>query len=178
MPAQTIPKKLRKGTDMMRRFTSNAVDGSAVACAKPWLTRHRKALCTITIACFTLTNTAPVLAGGYVDGNVVLTPSKSINLQNAGVGGATPSVVPTFNNDQFNDQVLVGTVNNDPIRTPSTADPVSTVTGNNYHDETDFVIRGRNGLNTVFTRTYNSAPSSTKVDRGLGYGWVHSYMGF
>ncbi len=118
----------------------------------------------------------PVHAGGYVDGSTVLSPAKAINLQNAGVSGATTSVAPTFNNDQFNDKVLVGAVNNDPIRTPSTADPVSTISGNNYHDETDFVIRGRNGLNTVFTRTYNSAPSSTKVDRGLGYGWVHSYM--
>ena len=25
-------------------------------------------------------------------------------------------------------------------------------------------------------RTYNSAPSSTKIDRGLGHGWVHSYL--
>ena len=141
-----------------------------------FLVRSRRCISTVTVVCFALSSVSPALAGGYVDGNVVLTPSRSINLQNAGVGGTTPSVAPTFNNDQFNDQVLVGTVNNDPIRTPSTADPVSTVTGNNYHDETDFVIRGRNGLNTVFTRTYNSAPSSTKVDRGLGYGWVHSYM--
>ncbi len=107
--------------------------------------------------------------GGYVDGNTVLTPAKSIN-----TGGI--SIAPTFNNDQFNDKVLVGTVHNDPVRTPSTADPVSTVSGNNYHDETDLVIRGRNGLNMVFTRTYNSAPNSTKVDKGLGYGWTHSYL--
>jgi len=134
---------------------------------------------TLTLACLTLTNVSPAFmseahAGGYVDGSVVLNPAKAISATSSGSGGV--SVTPTFNNDQFNDQVLVGAVNNDPIRTPSTADPVSTVTGNNYHDETDFVIRGRNGLNTVFTRTYNSAPSSTKLDRGLGYGWVHSYM--
>ena len=112
---------------------------------------------------------APALAGGYVDGTVVLNPAKAIN-----TGGV--SITPTFNNDQFNDRLLVGTVNNDAIRTPSTADPISTVSGNNYHDETDLVIRGRNGLNTVFTRTYNSAPSSTTVDRGLGFGWTHSYL--
>ncbi len=110
-----------------------------------------------------------IAGGGYVDGSTVLTPAKSIN-----VGGV--SVTPTFNNDQFNDKVLVGSVNNDNIRTPSTADPVSTVSGNNYHDETDVVIRGRSGLNMVFTRTYNSAPSATKVDRGLGFGWTHSYL--
>jgi RHS repeat-associated protein len=107
--------------------------------------------------------------GGYVDGNTVLTPAKSIN-----TGGI--SIAPTFNNDQFNDKALVGTVHNDPVRTPSTADPVSTVSGNNYHDETDLVIRGRSGLNMVFTRTYNSAPNSTKVDKGVGYGWTHSYL--
>ncbi|MBT0960257.1 RHS repeat-associated core domain-containing protein [Denitromonas iodatirespirans] len=140
--------------------------------ANPWApfpVRHRRSLAAITLACFVLTSISPAFAGGYVDGNVVLNPARAINT------GAV-SVTPTFNNDQFNDQLLVGTVNNDPVRTPSTADPISTVSGNNYHDETDFVIRGRNGLNTVFTRTYNSAPSSTKADRGLGYGWVHSYM--
>src|SRR5208337_3902139 len=63
---------------------------------------------------------------------------------------------------------------NDPVKTPSTTDPVSTVTGNNYHDETDFVIKGR-GINIAFTRTYNSAPSSTKSNVPLGYGWTHSY---
>jgi len=134
-----------------------------------FLARHRRRLAAFTLACFTLTGVSPVFAGGYVDGNVVLNPARAIN-----TGGV--SVTPTFNNDQFNDRLLVGTVNNDPIRTPSTADPISTVSGNNYHDETDFVIRGRNGLNFVFTRTYNSAPSSTKVDRGLGYGWTHSYL--
>ncbi|MDP2880070.1 MAG: DUF6531 domain-containing protein, partial [Azonexus sp.] len=148
----------------MRRSTPPTAAPTA-----PFLVRHRRRLAALTLASFLLTSVGPVLAGGYVDGNVVLNPAKAIN-----TGGV--SVTPTFNNDQFNDQLLVGTVNNDAIRTPSTADPVSTVSGNNYHDETDFVIRGRNGLNTVFTRTYNSAPSSTKVDRGLGYGWVHSYL--
>ncbi|MBY6243619.1 DUF6531 domain-containing protein, partial [Methylosinus sp. Sm6] len=123
--------------------------------------RHRRRLSALTVAGFTLTSVSPGLAGSYVDGVAVLDPAKAIN---------------SFNNDQFNDRLLVGTVNNDPVRTPSTADPVSTVSGNNYHDETDFVIRGRNGLNTVFTRTYNSAPSAAETDRGLGYGWTHSYM--
>ncbi|MDA8259288.1 MAG: DUF6531 domain-containing protein [Betaproteobacteria bacterium] len=150
----------------MRRSTHPT---AAPTASLPFLVRHRRRLAALTLACFTLTSVGPALAGGYVDGNVVLNPAKAINT------GAV-SVTPTFNNDQFNDQLLVGTVNNDPVRTPSTADPVSTVSGNNYHDETDFVIRGRNGLNTVFTRTYNSAPSATKVDRGLGYGWTHSYM--
>ena len=150
----------------MRRLTTPT---AAPTASSPFLVRHRRSLSAFTLACFTLTSVSPAFAGGYVDGTVVLNPAKAINT------GAV-SVTPTFNNDQFNDKLLVGTVNNDPIRTPSTADPVSTVSGNNYHDETDFVLRGRNSLNTVFTRTYNSAPSSTKVDRGLGYGWVHSYM--
>ncbi len=130
---------------------------------------YRKVTASIVAVALIATSTVPAFAGGYVDGNVVLNPARAINT------GAV-SITPSFNNDQFNDQLLVGTVNNDPIRTPSTSDPVSTVTGNNYHDETDFVIRGRNGLNLVFTRTYNSAPSSTKADRGVGFGWVHSYM--
>ena len=78
-----------------------------------FLVRSRRCISTVTVVCFALSSVSPALAGGYVDGNVVLTPSRSINLQNAGVGGTTPSVAPTFNNDQFNDQVLVGTVNND-----------------------------------------------------------------
>lgn len=143
---------------------------SSLSVAKPrFLERHRRLLAALTLACFSLTSVAPALAGGYVDGVTVLNPAQSIN-----TGGV--SVLPTFNNDQFNDRVLVGAVHNDPVRTPSTADPISTVSGNNYHDETDFLIRGRNGLNFVFTRTYNSAPSSTSVDRGLGYGWTHSYL--
>ena len=54
---------------------------------------------------------------------------------------------------------------------------MSTITGNNYHDETDFTIKGR-GLDYIFTRTYNSAPSSTNPTGPvgpLGYGWTHSY---
>ncbi|WP_446812264.1 RHS repeat-associated core domain-containing protein (plasmid) [Methylomonas sp. 2BW1-5-20] len=107
-----------------------------------------------------------VMAGGYVDATQTLDPA---GVTNAG------TVIQRYNNAQFNNKILVGLVHNNPIQTPSTADPVSTVSGNNYHDETDFQIRGRNGLNYVFTRTYNSASSATGVDRGLGPGWVHSY---
>ncbi|MCK9609227.1 MAG: DUF6531 domain-containing protein, partial [Methylomonas sp.] len=117
---------------------------------------------------FLLVTAQPLHAGGYVDSSVTLEPATAINT------GAV-SVAPTFNNDQFNDQLLVSAVNNDPIRTPSTVDPVSTVTGNNYHDETDIRIKGRNGLDYVFTRTYNSSPTATGLDRGLGSGWTHSY---
>ena len=84
-------------------------------------------------------------------------------------------VTPAYNNAQFTNKVLVATVNNNQITTPSTNDPVSTVSGNNYHDETDFQIKGRNGLNYVFTRTYNSGQSAASTIAGLGYGWVHSY---
>ncbi len=79
-----------------------------------------------------------------------------------------------FDNATFTDLNTIGETNNDRTRTPSTDDPVSTVTGNNFHDETDLVIKGR-GVNYVFTRTYNSASSSTKKDGPLGHGWTHSY---
>lgn len=80
-----------------------------------------------------------------------------------------------FNNEVFTNQNLNGIANNDLIRTPSTIDPVSTVTGNMYHDETDFVIKGR-GLDYSFTRTYNSGPTKTNTGDGpLSAGWTHSY---
>jgi YD repeat-containing protein len=130
------------------------------------LTRLHRAIATLAV----LTSAAAQLAvaGSYVDANTTLQTATAINT------GAV-SATPVFNNDQFTDKILVATVNNDKIRTPSTADPVSTVSGNNYHDETDIQIRGRNDLNYVFTRTYNSAASATSVDIGLGYGWAHSY---
>ena len=109
-----------------------------------------------------------VHAGGYVQGSKVLTQANSVQLS------GTVSAVTTFNNATLTDQNTIAEVHNDLVKTPSTSDPVSTVTGNNYHDETDLLIKGR-GINYAFTRTYNSAPSATKVDKGLGYGWVHSY---
>ena len=110
------------------------------------------------------------LAGSYVPPNgILLQQATSISITGAS------NTVPLFNNATLTDQNTIGESNNNTIKTPSTADPVSTVTGNNYHDETDFTIKGRAGLNYAFTRTYNSAPSATKTDLGLGFGWVHSY---
>ena len=109
--------------------------------------------------------------GGYVDGVEVITPSTSIAVPGSGV--IVP--VPTFDNATLTQQHTVAEANNDRIKTPSSADPVSTVTGNNYHDETDFVIKGRAGLDYAFTRTYNSASSARALDIGLGHGWWHSY---
>ena len=109
--------------------------------------------------------------GGYVTGSTVLKQATSVAISAPDV----VSVVPTFNNATLTDQSTIAQVNNDLIKTPSSSDPISTVTGNNFHDETDFTIKGRNGLHYVFTRTYNSAPSATKTDLGLGNGWVHSY---
>ena len=80
-----------------------------------------------------------------------------------------------FNNEIFTDKNLVTSVNNDLIRTPSTADPVSTVTGNMYYDETDITINGR-GLNYAFTRTYNSGHVAlAQTGLPLSKGWTHSY---
>lgn len=104
--------------------------------------------------------------GGYVDGSVKLVPATTVQ------GAST--VLPAFNNDQFTDKMVVSQTNNDQVKTPSTIDPVSTVTGNNYHDETDLAIKGR-GLDTIFTRTYNSASISSKTDGDFGFGWTHSY---
>ena len=79
-----------------------------------------------------------------------------------------------FNNETLSDKSLIGEANNDPIRTPSTLDPISTVTGNMYMDETDFVIKGR-GIDYIFTRTYNSGPTEADIGFPMGYGWTHSY---
>jgi RHS repeat-associated protein len=131
----------------------------------------RRLVCGLTAACVLLTPVSPALAGGITYGQLPVTPS----LADYNWGYTTPTsyALPTFDNQFFNNINLVGSVNNDFFRTPSTQDPVSTVTGNNYRDEVDFNIKGRNGLNYVFTRTYNSE-SRTK-NRGLGYGWSHSY---
>lgn len=87
----------------------------------------------------------------------------------------------TFNNEAFTDKNLIAISNNDVIRTPSTVDPVSTVTGNMYHDETDLVIPGK-GMPYAFTRTYNSNPTTTSgigtvnpKSLPLSQGWTHSY---
>ncbi|MCF6325589.1 MAG: DUF6531 domain-containing protein [Gammaproteobacteria bacterium] len=87
-----------------------------------------------------------------------------------------PAVNVEFNNEVFTNLNLVSVANNDVIRTPSTADPVSTVTGNMYHDETDIVIKGR-GLDYAFTRTYNSdqVKTTTASDFPLSKGWTHAY---
>ncbi|MEW6221089.1 MAG: DUF6531 domain-containing protein, partial [Thermodesulfobacteriota bacterium] len=114
---------------------------------------------------YSIANDSFTAGGGWVDGSQALeaasVPSGSL-------------IQPSFNNEVFTDQSLVAQTNNDLVRTPSTADPVSTVTGNMYHDETDLTIRGR-GLDYVFTRSYNSAPARTDRDGPLGFGWTHSY---
>ena len=61
------------------------------------------------------------------------------------------------------------------MKTPSTADPISTVTGNMYMDETDFAIKGR-GLHFAFTRSYNSGPTEAGASGlPMGHRWTHSY---
>lgn len=59
---------------------------------------------------------------------------------------------------------------------PSTQDPVNTVTGNMYHDESDVRIKGR-GLDYVLTRTYNSKRSLGDANWEFPFseGWTHSY---
>lgn len=104
--------------------------------------------------------------GGFVDDTTFLSQAESHQ--------STSNTLPTYNNEYFTDDSMVSQTNNDLVKTPSTADPVSTVTGNMYHDETDFTIKGR-GLAYAFTRSYNSAPARSGKDGPLGYGWTHSY---
>jgi len=101
-----------------------------------------------------------VAGGGYVTAEDTVEPATSAE----------------FNNEVFNNFNLVSVTNNDVVRTPSTVDPVSTVTGNMYHDETDIVISGR-GLNYALTRTYNSDQTTTPnaTNTPLSKGWTHSY---
>ncbi len=103
---------------------------------------HDGASGNLTSATFEILNEGVAAGGGYVDGTTALVPSQAIT--------GTSLITPTFNNATFTDQNTVSETNNNTVKTPSTADPVSTVTGNNYHDETDFVIKGR-GLNYAFT---------------------------
>ncbi len=115
---------------------------------------------------YSISNDGFVAGGGWVDGTNTLSQSTSLP--------GTSVVQPTFNNEVFTDLSLVAQTNNDPIRTPSTADPISTVTGNMYHDETDITIKSR-GINYAFTRSYNSGPARANQDGPLGFGWTHSY---
>ena len=111
---------------------------------------------------FIIQNESLAASGGYVDGAEALEQ-------------ATDTTGTNFNNELFTDQNLNSQINNDVIRTPSTIDPVSTVSGNNYHDETDVVLKGR-GLNMAFTRTYNSGPTTINTaGLPMGFGWTHSY---
>lgn len=90
----------------------------------------------LTSATFEIQNMTGLAAGGgYVPANGILVKqSTSISL------AGTSNILPTFNNAVFTDKNTIGQTNNDLIKTPSTNDPASTVTGNNYHDETDFTI--------------------------------------
>jgi len=88
-----------------------------------------------------------------------------------------------FDNSYHNNQVLHPDSNNS-VQSSWAGDPVSTATGNMFHDEVDFVIPAR-PFDLAFTRTYNSRPSrliqeftNQGEDRWywpLGPGWTHSY---
>ena len=111
---------------------------------------------------FAISNDSFVAGGGYVeDDGEALTQSGDVTGEQ-------------FDNEHFTDQNLNAFVNNDTVRTPSTVDPVSTVSGNMYHDETDFTIKGR-GLDLVFTRTYNAIQPGEAESTPFGPGWTHSW---
>jgi RHS repeat-associated protein len=80
----------------------------------------------------------------------------------------------SWNNELYND-VSLNPYTNNSIFTPSTWDPIATVSGNVFHDEEDLQIRSR-GIDYLFTRTYNSGP--TQADSSgvpMGHKWSHSY---
>ncbi len=124
-------------------------------------TTHQKSDDTITGMSFIIQNDGIIANGGYVEqSGGTLVPAEDTD---------------EFNNEVFTDQNLIVQANNDVIVTPSTVDPVSTVTGNMYHDETDVVIKGK-GLDMVFTRTYNSGMADKDTtEYPLSKGWTHSY---
>lgn len=113
----------------------------------------------------------PAWAGGYTVGKSLIEPFNQFRLDSQSL---LKPLLPTYNNDFFNNKSFISVIHNDPFRTPFTNDPISTVSGNNFHEETDVQIRGRNELNYGFTRTYNS--EMRKKDSAMGYGWTHSYM--
>ena len=81
---------------------------------------------------------------------------------------------PSWNNELYND-VSLNPYTNNSIFTPSTWDPIATVSGNVFHDEEDLQIRSR-GIDYLVTRTYNSGP--TQADSSgvpMGHKWSHSY---
>lgn len=60
-------------------------------------------------------------------------------------------------------------------------DPVNVLTGNLYHTERDFTIKGRGGLHIVFERTYNSLRPQGNLpgfEWPMGVGWTHSFNHF
>lgn len=79
----------------------------------------------------------------------------------------TPSQTPEPTPSSF-----AGTnTGNDPDLSTVQGDPVNMVSGNMYHTETDFALKGRGGLPIVFQRYYNS---NNRADSPLGFGWTHS----
>ena len=121
---------------------------------------------------FSLCVAPVVLAGGYVTATDPITPSFAYSTPTSNFL-TTP--VSTFNNSIFTSQNLISSISNNVFTSLPTTDPISTVSGNNFHDETDFTIPGRNGLDYAFTRTYNSQTVASGKLGDLGYGWSHSY---
>lgn len=111
-------------------------------------------------------------AAKVIDGGAAIDPTAPQYISLAATD--TTAITATFNNYFFTDAYNSAQVSTDLVKGAFSNDPVSISTGNNIHDETDFVIKGR-GLNFAFTRSYNSAPSSTGKKGALGYGWTHSY---
>ena len=113
--------------------------------------------------------------GGYVEGDEVVSEAN-----------ADPDILAettTFDNRFYTDDVLNADANNS-ARSSFTGDPVSTATGNMFHEETDIVIPGE-PYGFIFARTYNSRISrliqafdNRATNRNywpLGPGWTHSY---
>jgi|GEM_PF-686870 len=134
----------------------------------------------LTRQIFGIANDSGTAGGGYVAGNTISTPAT--DTEGVTGYGATLDVSNASNNNATNTQKnLISAVNNDRTIALASDDPVATVTGNMYHDETDIHIPGL-GLDYLVTRTYNSNPTTSSGPGSanpnylpLSQGWTHSY---
>ncbi|CAG0987055.1 partial putative deoxyribonuclease RhsA, partial [Myxococcaceae bacterium] len=87
----------------------------------------------------------------------------------------SPAINPSLANRFFGYDPAIfgrGLTNSWATNAVTAKDPVSVVTGNNQHIETDLEIAGRGGMNLRLVRSYNSR---LEYDGPLGYGWTHTY---
>ena len=111
-----------------------------------------------------------LIAGNLSGGYPLLNPTPSTSI-------FTSNPISPFSFGTSPNPIVVASANPNGAngRTANTSwfgDPVNVLTGNFFHSERDFFIKGRAGFPVVFERWYNSgAPKSGP----LGFGWTHSF---